>query len=305
MKFTNRIIAAFLCIVMMSAFACLSVSAITLFPVGDWVYQKINNNTEFEIYEYKGSQATVFTPYTHNLTPITTVGANAFDSNESLSKITLSKNITTISHHAFLNCKTLSTVAFQSESVTYIGDYAFAGCSALNTISLEDTLIENIPTGAFMNCDSLVEIVVPDTVTSISADAFAYCDNLQKIVIPATVTDIDYKAFEGSEVVIYCYKDSLAHRYAENNYRPYVLIDADPVITYILGDADNSGEVSIIDATEVQLLIAQLVQPQDDYTQIRADIDSDGVLSIMDATSIQMFIAGIEVEYPIGETFEV
>ena len=305
MKFTNRLIALLLCVVMMSAVACLSVSAITLFPVGDWVYHKINNDTEFEIYEYKGTSTSVFTPYTHNLTPITTVGSDSFSGNETLETITLSKYITTVNDHAFLNCTSLTSVGFQDVTVTAIDDSAFSGCSSLTSIALENTLIETVSYGTFMNCSSLNEVTLPETVTSIEENAFAYCDNLSKIVIPESVTAMQANVFTGSEnVVIYCYEDSLAHRYAVNNSIEFVLMDSTPVETYMLGDVDNDGEIAIVDVTEIQLIIAQIKADEDGKASIRGDIDKDDVLSIMDAANIQRAIASYDDGYDIGSIFE-
>jgi len=302
MKFTNRIIALLLSVVMLSAVACLSVSAITLFPVADWVYHKINNDTEFEIYDYEGTQANVFTPYYHNNIYITTVGANAFDSNTTMESLTLSKYITTVSHHAFQNCTSLKTVGFQGVSVTSIDDYAFSGCTSLSSIKLEDTLIDTLSYGVFMNCDSLTEVTVPDTVTTIEKHAFAYCDNLTKVVIPSTVTSIDAQAFEGADnVVIYCYEDSLAHRYAVNNEIEFVLLE--PKQTYILGDVDNNGKVTILDATVLQCVLVMKMDKPENFDLV-ADTNLSGYVSILDATYIQFYMADLLLDSSIGKTFE-
>lgn len=324
MKKTNRMIALLLCFAMMSAFACLSVSAVTLYPVGSWMYQKINNYTEFEVYEYEGSSADVFIPYSHNNLPITTVGANAFTGNTAMQKITISKNIHTVSHHAFLNCTNLATVVFQTDSVTEIQRGAFSGCSSLTDINLEDTQIDTIYEETFMNCDSLVEITLPDTVTTIKDNAFAYNDNLSKIVIPKSVTTISSKAFDGSDkTVIYCYENSFAHRFAVNNEIEFVLLDetdvptepptvptepvtqpTEPVRTYILGNIDGDTKVTIMDATHIQLILVERITDFTEDDVICGDIEKDGVLSIMDVTSIQRYIAGYDEGYGIGETFE-
>ncbi len=317
MNKSNRIIALLLCFAMMSAFACLSVSAITLYPVGYWSYQKINNNTEFEVYEYTGSTSTVFIPYSHNNLPITTVGSNAFTDNLALQKITISKNVHTVSHHAFLNCTNLATVEFQTNSVTEIQRGAFSGCKSLTDINLENTMVDTIYEETFMNCDSLVEITLPDTVTTIKDNAFAYNDNLSKIVIPKSVTTISSKAFDGSDkTVIYCYENSFAHRFAVNNEIEFVLIDeteiptepttvpTEPVRTYILGNIDGDTKVSIMDATHIQLILVERITDYTEYDVVCGDIERDGVLSIMDVTSIQRYIAGYDEGLGIGETFE-
>lgn len=63
-----------------------------------------------------------------------------------------------------------------------------------------------------------------------------------------------------------------------------------------IGDVDEDGELTIIDATKIQRVLAQLEnisQWELDYT---ADIDFDGECTITDVTGIQMKIAGIDFE---------
>lgn len=302
MKFTNRIIAILLCIVMMSAVACLSVSAVTLLPVGSWVYHEINNYTEVEIYDYNGTNSVVFTPYSNNKIPITTIGSNAFYGNTTMQKITLSQYITTVCSYAFQDCTALKTVEFQGVSVTSIDRFAFSGCTSLSTIALENTLVETISEGAFLNCDSLTEITIPDTVTKIDEVAFGNCDTLNKVLIPATVTEIHEDAFTGSpNVVIHCYENSPAHTYAVENDIEFVLVEDKE--TYILGDADNDGVVSVLDASFIQMVLAMKVDKPEGF-DLRADVESDGDVSIMDATRVQYYIAGLLIDTPIGKVCE-
>ncbi|MBQ7966076.1 MAG: leucine-rich repeat protein [Ruminococcus sp.] len=305
MKMTNRLISLLLCLVMISAIACLSVSAKTVYTVGDWVYEKINNDTEFEIDEYKGSDARVRTVQTHNKISITSVGEYAFLDNTTLTTMILSDPIHSIQSSAFFGATALSTVDIRG-TVSYIGSSAFTNCASLKTINLESTTITSIEESVFFNCDSLEEVTLPDTVVEIKGTAFAHSENLAKVTIPASVTEISESAFTGCDnVVIYCYENSAAHVFAETNEIEYVLLDETPVETYILGDVDNDGKVTISDATDVQLLIAEIIEPYDENTVLRGDITKDEVLSIMDATYIQRYIAEFDDGLHIGETFEV
>lgn len=56
------------------------------------------------------------------------------------------------------------------------------------------------------------------------------------------------------------------------------------------GDTDNDSEVSVMDATAIQLYCAQKAE-LDALALIRADVDDDGIASVMDATKIQKFVA--------------
>ncbi len=282
--------------------ASLSVSAKVVFPVGDWVYEKINNNTEFEIDAYEGDNSTLSTAKSHNNIPITQIGMLAFNGNTTLKSIDINAPITAIDATAFLNSTALETVNLNSK-ISIIGADAFAGCTALSIINLEDTMITSVYSGVFSGCDALTEVTLPRTVTSIGEKAFAYCDGLTKITIPESVTTIHDKAFYKSpNVVIYCYKDSAAHVYAESKGIEYVLLE--PVETYLLGDVDGDNQVTIMDPTCLQLLLAHFIADEDGRMFIRSDIDHDGLNSIMDATCIQRYIAQFEDGTDIGKIYE-
>ena len=81
---------------------------------------------------------------------------------------------------------------------------------------------------------------------------------------------------------------------SSSTYRLYTLgKTVEVVVSNVkLGDVDGDGFITIMDATAVQLHIAQLTALTD--VQIKAaDTDKDGELTIMDVTAIQCFIAGI------------
>ena len=59
----------------------------------------------------------------------------------------------------------------------------------------------------------------------------------------------------------------------------------------LLGDADQDGTVSVMDATEIQMHAAGKKELSAEAL-LAADADQDGNVSVMDATEIQMFAAG-------------
>ena len=62
----------------------------------------------------------------------------------------------------------------------------------------------------------------------------------------------------------------------------------------LIGDVDLDGEVSIMDATEIQLHLASLVEFTDEQLKL-ADIDFFTGVNILDVTSIQLKLAGYKV----------
>ncbi len=59
---------------------------------------------------------------------------------------------------------------------------------------------------------------------------------------------------------------------------------------YRLGDVDTDGSISVIDATQIQMFLAQTTTLSASQ-QVLADADRDNAVSVMDATQIQRFLA--------------
>lgn len=59
-----------------------------------------------------------------------------------------------------------------------------------------------------------------------------------------------------------------------------------------LGDVNDDGDVDILDATQVQLMVANLCE-YDEEDELYADVDLDREVSILDATEIQLWLAGL------------
>ena len=73
----------------------------------------------------------------------------------------------------------------------------------------------------------------------------------------------------------------------------------DEIPEYLLGDADTDGKVTIIDATEIQMFLADMEELSGLQVKL-SDIDGKGV-SIVSATYIQQYLADISTGYGIGE----
>jgi len=67
----------------------------------------------------------------------------------------------------------------------------------------------------------------------------------------------------------------------------------------ILGDVQNNGEVSVMDATHLQLYLAG-INKFDTLIKYLADVDGNSVVAIRDATYLQLYVAKIQITYPVN-----
>ena len=68
----------------------------------------------------------------------------------------------------------------------------------------------------------------------------------------------------------------------------------------IVGDADGDGNVSIFDATFLQMRIAKIIKV-DSIRMLIADADKDGEITIKDATLVQRYVAQLQGCESVGE----
>lgn len=125
-----------------------------------------------------------------------------------------------------------------------------------------------------------IEVEYADgTKDSLTYDAILYLDNTEDYVRAYGLTE--------NGITSYRVEKLGEDRYKVKTFAGTVTVDGGEKE---LGDVDGDGEVTIMDATAIQLHIAQL-EMIPEYTQACADADGDGTVTIMDATQIQLFIA--------------
>ena len=141
--------------------------------------------------------------------------------------IDIPESVSKVEDYAFSNCDYLEEVVFP-DGISVMGDYIFRDCDGIEFVHLP-TALTKIPWGCFWNC-SIPELEIHEGVTEIGNQAFWDAYALTKLVVPASVKSVGSSmVFDGADaLVIYCWKDSFIHRYAQEHEIPYVLMDEEP-----------------------------------------------------------------------------
>ena len=135
---------------------------------------------------------------------ITTIGEDAFSECANLTKIVIPDSVTLIDCNAFYECKRLTSATI-GNGVTEIGWYAFQDCTSLVSVTIGNS-VTLIGHAAFSYCSSLTNVIIPNSVNTIEDEAFIECTSLKSITIPDSVTSIEQQAFDGCTSLkeVYC-----------------------------------------------------------------------------------------------------
>ena len=167
-----------------------------------------------------------------------------------IESIDIPETVREVEDYAFCDCDFLEEVVFP-DGITTMGDYVFRNCDGLRSVHMP-TSLKRIPWGCFW-LSSIPELTIHEGVTEIGNQAFWDAYNLQKLVVPASVVRVGTsKVFDGADqLVIWCWKDSFIHKYAEENGIPYVLMDGSTEPTEPTEPAEPSDPVNpFVDVTE-------------------------------------------------------
>ncbi len=221
--------------------------------------------------------------------------AGTFSKCKKLKNVYLPYGITSIGMQDFSECTSLEEIEIPA-SVEWINQSAFYGCTSLKTVTLKNG-VQNIGPGAFNGCTSLEEIVIPESMANIQVAAFRDCSALKSVTVYNSECAIgDMDTTFPKNAVIYGFEGSTAQAYAKKYKRDFVVITEKPepdVPTTVVGDVDLDGKLSVMDATEIQLVLAQFKEWENESCEKLADIDGDAKVSVMDATEIQLILAGL------------
>lgn len=146
----------------------------------------------------------------------TMLGEGSMKNIDTLEKVTIREKLEDIDRFSLAENDGLKTMDVPG-NVTRIEYCAFYSDTALESAVLNEG-VEYIGEEAFFNCDNLKSITIPKSVTSIGNHAIGY----------------SYGSFANNQVnyyaaktlpTVYCYYQTVGHRYAKDNYLPYIFLD--------------------------------------------------------------------------------
>ena len=195
------------------------------------------------------------------------------------------------------------------DSVTVIDDSAFNSC-----LLKEVTIPESVTSigGRAFSCSSLTSVTIPKSVTKVGGLALAACPDLKAVTFEnpdcefESVVDSIYNSYDGwkngSPVVtfdgtIYGYEGSTAQTYAEKYERNFAVIGSEPETEdFKQGDADESGEIDILDVITVN----KAILGKENLTEngLKAiDFNSNGKPDAGEAQTLLKYIVGLITEF--------
>lgn len=149
----------------------------------------------------------------------------------SLKTVKFGNNVKVIPSGCFMGCTSIETIEIPS-SMEDIHDCSFYGCSNLKKVSFENG-VKYIRREAFYGCGKLSDVNLPGSLNTIGSKAFYNCTSLKEYRLLNNISYVDEDAIgyysvkrkkeviekRMKDVVIYCYENSYANRFAiQNNY---------------------------------------------------------------------------------------
>lgn len=136
---------------------------------------------------------------------IKAIESYTFMSCDKLIEIILPTSLTNISSNAFMNCKSLRKVTWNSPEVKLFGYDAFYGCESLEEFTFPPVGSGFQQSGEyFANCFSLKRCVFPHTITGnmLGPRVFTNCRSLKEVFLPENLNTILSDFFMNSSIEI-------------------------------------------------------------------------------------------------------
>lgn len=235
---------------------------------GDYTYYVVGS-TDAVVAGYGGADTEITIPETLDNYKVTAVDDFAFMANDALQSVTLPSTVARVGEYAFFESPISYVTFMNAECEIFDSEFTITQSTVIR--GYDNSTAYDYAVKYERQFESLGEVVIPPTET------------IPSVAPPTQVTEPTQLP---SETVI-----PTEITPTETQVVP-TETQAPTQPQFVLGDVDGDGEVSIIDATAIQLHVASIILIEEDAIPA-ADADRDGQISILDATQIQLFVAQI------------
>ncbi len=189
-----------------------------------------SNGSEIQINSYKGAGGDLVIPDTIENLPVTRIATKAFqDCGDTITSLTLPKNIKYIGSDAFHGLRNLSGVLILPDTLEEIDSHAFQSTSLTGIVIKSNC---DIKLNSLANITSLEFIYVKENANpQIAKSTIAYSDALEVAILPESMTNIADDNFKGcNSMKIITTSGSYAEEYATRNF---IISETDTYKQYI------------------------------------------------------------------------
>lgn len=248
---------------------------------------------------YKGNDKAVTIPLN-----VTVIGGSAFEGNNNLEKIVITKFVDTLGACAFMGCSSLEEVVYSDfGEITSVGNDVYYGTPYFNNFEGEFFTVGSVLL-KYKGNNKKAHVRIPNTITAIADNAFVgnYLTSaknevtyvISSITVPASVEKLGENCFnldaptEG--------KPYAPRIFAYAGTKTLDMVKAAGYLVsvcYNPADVDGNGVVNVVDA-RLALRIAVKLDLPTDLAFCAADVDGDGYVTVSDARTILRLAVGLE-----------
>lgn len=217
---------------------------------------------------------------------VTKIGNAVFENCYSLTNITLPKTLTDLGQSVFEDCTSLKEIIIPN-GVTKLGGYLLAGCTSLTSLSFSDALTE-IGNNA-LRLTAITAITLSATINKLGVRPFYKCMQLSDVTVLSSTPIIinDETFYNISNLTLYVPEGSKEAYENADYWKDFKEIKegrGPDSKGYILGDANNDGQLTIADYTAIVHYILGKITTN--FNSKAADVNSDNNINMADYTGV-------------------
>ena len=126
------------------------------------------------------------------------IGKGAFENCDTITNVTLPRNLSYMGPLCFFSCKSLKSVVMDCDGIDFIMPYTFGNCGSLESLTLSIN-VNKLWSFAFINCRSLTKIRFIGDAT-IGESSFRNCENLTTVRLSKRAR-VELSAFTGCDKI--------------------------------------------------------------------------------------------------------